>query len=133
MDFPAGTPQRELQDVVSERFETAVAFFEAVADETNVQTKSAAGTFYAFLRLDRPLPDAHRAAYKRLLGATDELLDQIRTRARRERNGGHDRDAIEDLRREVAELRGELAALRREVPENQRSARPARGARRRAS
>lgn len=76
--YPEGTPQRELQDAVQARYPgPLVAFFDAVAAAAKITRKSAGGTYYAFLRGSRGLPDDQRAAYVSLIGVDASVLDDI--------------------------------------------------------
>lgn len=75
------TPQRELQDAVLRRYDGWSVFFEAVAQDAQIQPESAKGTFYSFLKGRRPLPEAQRDIYKRLLAVDDETLDAVRPTA----------------------------------------------------
>jgi hypothetical protein len=81
--YPEGTPQRDLQDAVARTFPTRIAdFFDEVGRRASVTSKSASGTFYAFLRGRRPLPADQRAVYLKLLPVKAQVLDAIRPPAR---------------------------------------------------
>jgi hypothetical protein len=78
LDYPEGTPQRALLSAVDARYNDSERFFEAVAKRAKITPDSASGTFYAFLKGNRALPNSHRVAYLALLKNLEPaVLDQI--------------------------------------------------------
>lgn len=111
--YDAGTPQAALLAAIDSRYpDSREAFFKKVAERCSVTPESASGTFYGFLRANRPLPKDHAHAYQQLLDIDSSLLEEIAS-LRQPPLTQKRRDLLEELEAKVGALTTALEASRR--------------------